>query len=225
MRGEVEHRLLTTVEHRGLVVLDLGAKALLALSLAVVLVDPAWGNLEGKGSVARALGYPLVALVVPVWWWARTLRAGSVRPPYPWLADALLTGTGFSDILGNRLDLYDEVVWFDDVMHLVTSVAICSAVLLLTAARDASLRQLAERSVAVGMTISLTWELLEYAAFVTRSSELRTAYADTLGDLTLNWLGTIVAAALVHLRWRHHVSAPVTPSPRGSTARARQGSP
>jgi hypothetical protein len=212
------------VDHRGLAVVDLVAKGLLLSSIALVAADPTWGNLEDKGATLRALTYPLVAFVVPVWWWVRTLRGGGANPPYPWLADVLLTGTGFSDILGNRLDLYDDVVWFDDFMHLATSVAVCSAVLLLTADRAASLTQLLERSVAVGMTIALVWELLEYGAFVTRSSELRTAYADTLGDLALNWLGAMAAALLVHLRWRHHVVPPVS-SPRASRARARQGSP
>ena len=35
----------------------------------------------------------------------------------PWLPDLLITITCFTDILGNRMDLYDTVVWFDDWMH------------------------------------------------------------------------------------------------------------
>lgn len=213
------------VDHPSLAVVDLVAKGLLLSSIALVAADPTWGNLEDKGATLRALTYPLVAFVVPVWWWVRTLRGGGASPPYPWLADVLLTCTGFSDILGNRFDLYDEVVWFDDFMHLATSLAICSALLLLTLADDASPRQLLERSVALGATIALVWELLEYAAFVTRSSELRTAYADTLGDLTLNWVGAVAAALLVHLCWRHHAAGSLNPLPRASTARARQEFP
>ena len=103
-----------------LVVLDVLGKAALVASLAIVLVDPAWGNLEGKAPTARALTYPLVAFAVPVWWLLR-------RPAraYPWLADVLLTVVAFSDILGNRLDLYDSVVWFDDLMHV--TVVTCAA--------------------------------------------------------------------------------------------------
>ena len=88
-----------------LAVLDVLGKVVLVVSLVAVLVDPSWGNLEGKAPTARALTYPLVAFAVPVWWHVR-------RPAraYPWLADLLLTVVAFSDILGNRLDLYDSVV-------------------------------------------------------------------------------------------------------------------
>jgi hypothetical protein len=34
--------------------------------------------------------------------------------------DLLITLTCFTDIMGNRMDLYDTVVWFDDWMHFST---------------------------------------------------------------------------------------------------------
>ncbi|KQV69582.1 hypothetical protein ASC64_06975 [Nocardioides sp. Root122] len=54
-----------------------------------------------------------------------------------------------------------------------------------------------EIGVAAGMTLALWWEVWEYLAFVTRSSEVGTAYADTVGDLTLGWAGAVVASLLV----------------------------
>ncbi len=183
--------------------LDVLGKAVLLVFLVVVLLDPAWGNLEGKAPTARALTYPLLAFAVPLWWQVR-------RPSgdYPWLADLLLTLAAFSDILGNRLDLYDQVVWFDDVMHVAVVTWIAAALVLLTMPRTSSAVAVLERSVALGMTAALAWELFELVAFVTRSAELPSAYADTLGDLLAGWCGSVLAALLVHHAWRHHLPPP-----------------
>ena len=73
------------------------------------------------------------------------------------------------------------------------------------AAIDAALAVL-ERSLALGMTAALAWELFELVSFVTRSTELPTAYADTLGDLLAGWVGAgcfaVTAAAAWPLRTR-----------------------
>ena len=183
--------------------LDVLGKAVLVVFLVVVLLDPGWGNLEGKAPTARALTYPLLAFAVPLWWQVR-------RPSgdYPWLADLLLTLAAFSDILGNRLDLYDRVMWFDDVMHVAVVTWISAALVLLTMTRTSSAVAVLERSIALGMTAALAWELFELVAFVTRSAELPSAYADTLGDLFAGWCGTVLAALLVHHAWRHHLPPP-----------------
>jgi hypothetical protein len=173
---------------------DLAAKAVLVLMIVLVLVDPGWGNLEGKAPQARAIIYPLFAFLLPAIWWGRWRR----RTPFPWVADLLVTVPCFSDVLGNRLDLFDRVVWFDDWMHLLNSVLIAAAVILLTVDRHARFLAVVERGVAVSVTASLAWELFEYLSFMTRSSERPMAYTDTLGDLLLSWLGALVAAVLVH---------------------------
>jgi hypothetical protein len=181
-------------------VLDVVGKVVLLAFLALVLVDPAWGNLEGKAPTARAVTYPLVAFAVPFWWAVRRPAA-----PYPWLPDLLLTLTGFSDLLGNRLDLYDSLVRFDDWMHFSNVACATAALVLLTMHRTVSATAVLERSVALGMSVALAWEVFEYTAFLTRSTELPTAYADTIGDLVLGWFGALAAALLVHSTWRHHL--------------------
>lgn len=188
------------VQSPAVAALDVLGKVALLAFLAAVVVDPAWGNLEGKAPTGRALTYPMLAFLLPAWWTVR-------RPsgPYPWLSDLLLTFTGFSDILGNRLDLYDRVVWFDDWMHFANVGCVTAALVLVTMHRTVSAVAVLERSVALGMTAALTWELFEYASFVTRSSELPTAYSDTLGDLAAGWAGAVAAAMLVHFAWRHHL--------------------
>ena len=186
--------------------LDVLAKVVLLVAMARVAVEPEWGNLEGKAPGTRALTYPLLALVVPVWHLAR--RSGR---PYPWGADVLVTLPAFSDILGNRLDLFDQVLWFDDVMHAVNTGALSAAVILLGGAAGAPLVRRLEVAVASGMTLALVWELWEYAAFVMRSAEASSAYVDTLGDLSLGWGGCLAAAVLTGERLRT-APHPVGPS-------------
>ena len=186
--------------------LDVVAKVVLLVVMARVAVEPEWGNLEGKAPGTRAMTYPLLALVVPVWHLAR-------RPvgPYPWAADLLVTLPAFSDILGNRLDLFDQVLWFDDVMHAVNTGALGAAVILLGGAAGATLVRRLEVAVASGMTRARVWELWEYAAFVMRSAEASSAYVDTLGDLSLGWGGCLAAAVLTGERLRT-APHPVGPS-------------
>jgi hypothetical protein len=177
------------------VALDVGAKVLLLFALTRVALDPAWGNLEGKAPMTRALTYPMLAFLVPFGCLWR-----STTVPYPWVADLMLTVPAFSDLLGNRFDLYDRVTWFDDVMHFVCTGTLSAAVVLLTGAAQASLRRRLEIAVAAGLTLALTWEVWEYLAFVTRSGEVGTAYRDTVGDLALGWLGAVAAAVLLGLQ-------------------------
>jgi hypothetical protein len=172
---------------------DVVAKAVLVVLLVLVVVEPEYGNLEGKAPVARAVVYPLLAFALPFVWLARPRRG-----PYPWTADLLLTLVCFSDILGNRLDLYDRVVWFDDWMHLMNAGLVSAAALLLTEPDATHLPDLLDRAVAVGLTASLAWELFELATFMTHSTERPMAYEDTLLDLTLGLVGACVAALVVH---------------------------
>ena len=170
----------------------------------LAVLDPDWGNMAGKAPVARAVTYPLWSLTVPVVWFL----TGGQRHACPWIPDTFVTITCFTDVLGNRLDLYDRLLWFDDGVHLVNVALLSAALLLLTTDDQTSTICLLERSIAFGTSAALTWELYEFVAFVTRSPERTTAYADTLGDLALGWLGAVVAAAavaVVHTRERSGV--------------------
>jgi hypothetical protein len=62
----------------------------------------------------RLVGYPLVALAVPVWWALRGRRR------YPHAADLCLTAPFLLDTAGNTANLYDSVWWWDDAMHVAT---------------------------------------------------------------------------------------------------------
>lgn len=170
------------------------AKGALVLMLLLAVAYPDQANLRDKAAGVRAIGYPLVSFTVPLLWW--TLWRD--RMSFPWLPDLLITITCFSDVLGNRMDLYDTVVWFDDWMHLVNTGLLAAAFILLTLPRGVGLGRVVERGLAFGATAAITWEVAEFFAFLSRSTEREFAYADTLGDLTLGTAGAVLAAVLVH---------------------------
>ena len=118
------------------------------------------------------------------------------------MADLLITITCFTDILGNRMDLYDTVLWFDDWMHFVDTSLLGRAFILLTLPRSTGFWRVLERGLAFGATAAIAWEVAEYFAFIGRSSEREFAYADTLGDLSLGTAGAVLAAVAVHVLWR-----------------------
>lgn len=172
--------------------LDIAVKVVLLALVALVAVSPEWGNLEGKAPMARALTYPMLALVTPV-----VIRLIRRDRPFPWLADLMVSLVGFSDILGNRLDLYDTISWFDDGMHFVNTGLLAGALVALTTSDRHSALDVVVRALGIGLTLALAWEVWEYRAFVVRSPELPTAYADTVVDLSLGWAGSLVAGGIV----------------------------
>jgi hypothetical protein len=178
--------------------LDVTAKLLLVLLLALALVYPELGNMQDKAAGLRAVSYPMLAFTVPVIWYLYWRD----RASFPWLADLLVTVTCFTDTLGNRMDLYDTVVWFDDWMHFMNTGLLTGAVILLTLPRTSSLGATLERALAFGVTAAVAWELAEYFAFISKSAERLSAYSDTLGDLALGSLGAALAAVVIHASWR-----------------------
>lgn len=177
---------------------DATAKGLLLLLLVLALIDPDGSHLRDKAAEARAIGYPLVSFTVPAIW----LLVWKERASFPWLADLLVTLTCFTDILGNRMDLYDTVVWFDDLMHFANTGLIAAAIILLTLHRSAPRYRVVERALAVGATAAIAWEIAEFFAFISGGAEHAFAYEDTLGDLGLGVLGSITAALVLHHLWQ-----------------------
>lgn len=185
---------------RAAVVVDVVAKAGLVVLLVIAVAYPDLGNVRGKASGLRAVAYPLGAMVVPIVWWLCWRRR-----PFPWLGDALVTLPWFTDTLGNRLNLFDTVAWFDDWIHLVNWALLTAGVLVLTMRSGCGLRETIERALAFGVTAALGWELAEYVAFIRTSPELDTAYTDTLVDLALGSLGSALAGVLIWTLWRRRL--------------------
>lgn len=178
--------------------LDIGAKIGLLLLLALALTHPDLGNMRDKAAGLRAVAYPLLSFTIPIIWFLFWRH----RSSFPWLADLFVTITCFTDILGNRLDLYDTIVWFDDWVHFMNTGLLTAAFVLLTLPRTATFGATLERSLAFGVTAALAWEIAEYYAFLSSHSERTGAYRDTLGDMGLGALGAVVAAVVIHAMWQ-----------------------
>jgi hypothetical protein len=174
--------------------LTIALKALLIGLLLLAVLRPDLPQFEGKAMTGRAIGYPIAALIVPAVWWI--LRRRGRRVAYPYALDILLVLPFLIDVVGNALDLYDTLEWWDDANHFVNWG-------ILTAAFGQLLLRLRlERWVVAGLAVgfgavtAVLWEFAEYFAFIRNSPELRTAYTDTLGDLALGLTGSVIAAAI-----------------------------
>ena len=186
---------------------NLAAKIGLFLLLGLALIVPGLGNMDGKGLVPRAVGYPVAAMAIPfIWftWWRP-------RASFPWTADFLVTFACFSDIFGNFLNLYDSIESFDNWIHFVNTGLLTAAVILLTMHRSSSLGAVIERALAFGVSAALIWEIAEYFAFLRWSPERLGAYADTLSDMSLGAVGSLIAGGWIYALWRRGHLADVAP--------------
>jgi hypothetical protein len=174
-------------------VLAVAAKMLLFALLLSAIIWPDLSGIKGKASTARLVVYPIGAMALPVFWYGA--RRG--RQAFPWLADLLITLPWLVDLAGNRLDLFDAVSWWDDLMHFVLWGLLTAGVLLAFTAPGTGRRLTVMLALGFGTTAAVIWELGEYVAFVRHSSELQTAYTDTLGDLTLGSLGALLAGLVL----------------------------
>jgi hypothetical protein len=177
---------------------DVAVKAALIGLLLLAVLFPDLPQFEGKAMTGRALVYPLAAVIVPLGWWLYGRRRSD---RYPYALDILLVLPFLIDVVGNALDLYDKIDWWDDANHFVNWA------LLVAAFGQLLVRLPVGRVAAVGLAIgfgavsAIVWEVAEYFAFIRDSSELDTAYTDTLGDLVLGTSGSVVAALITAWLW------------------------
>jgi hypothetical protein len=176
----------------------LAAKVLLFGLLLTALIWPDLSGIKGKASTARLIVYPIGGMVLPLWWWAYGRRRSKLHVSFPWTADLLMTLPWLIDLIGNRLNLFDTVDWWDDAMHFILWGLLTAGVLLAFAPRNLSRAITAFVALGFGATAAVIWELGEYVAFVRNSPELQTAYTDTLGDLALGTLGAVMAGLILY---------------------------
>ena len=144
---------------------------------------------DGKGFGYRLVAYPALLAVPPlVWAWRHRGAA------LPWGALALVWSPFLLDVTGNTLDLFDAVVWWDDLMHFVSWGLLCGGLglLLVPYLRPAWVQVLLVTG--LGSLLAIGWELGEWWTFIRRGTELDGAYQDTLGDEALGTLGAFLAA-------------------------------
>jgi hypothetical protein len=185
--------MLHFVPARAPLLADLAVKGLLLALLLLAVVRPDLPQFEGKAMGGRALAYPLALAVVPVGWLLVRRRRG--RPvAYPYATDVLVTLPFLIDTVGNALDLYDSIDWWDDLNHFVNWGLLTAGFGQLLLRLRLTPAVIFGLCVGFGAVTAILWELGEYFAFIRNSDELETAYTDTLGDLTLGLSGAVVAA-------------------------------
>ena len=174
-----------------LLALDVSAKLVLFGLLLHALANPELPQYADKAMRARAALYPLAVLAIPMAWWLFARQR-----PFPVLADLLFTLPFLIDTAGNSLDLYDRIEWWDDVNHLGNWILLSAAFVCLGWPHDAARLTRVALGVGFGAAAAILWELLEYVTFIPDSPEAATAYQDTLGDLALGLLGSLVGASV-----------------------------
>jgi hypothetical protein len=182
-------------------------KAALVGLLLFAVARPDLHQFAGKAMVARAIAYPVSALIVPVGWWIARRRGLGGR--YPYVLDILVVLPFLVDTAGNAANLYDTIGWWDDLSHLVNWGIVVAAFGQVLIRLPLSRLVTASLAVGCGAVTAILWEFLEYATFLCHSRERTTAYTDTLGDLALGLTGSVVAAVLtVTLLWPGATAAP-----------------
>ena len=166
---------------------NFGVKAIL-IGLLAIGAFSGLQQFEGKAFLWRLAIYPIAALIIPVIW---TMLGR--RPAYPYAADVLLTLPFLIDTAGNALDFYDTIEWWDDANHFVNWMLLSGAVGVLAWRNRTGRWESVAFVVGFGAVSAILWEVAEYFAFIRHSSELATAYSDTLGDLALGLTGSVVA--------------------------------
>lgn len=137
--------------------------------------------------------------------------AVAVRPLLlPRLYDLLLLLALSVQGVGEASGAYDDLVWFDRVVHLVVPL-LASGALYVALARldvlpdprdDTGVRHLigiALVTFALGAAFGAVWELYEWLSDAVFGSQLQESNADTIGDLAMDCLGALGAAGLLVL--------------------------
>jgi hypothetical protein len=182
------------VSRRGWLAVDIAIKVATVVLLVWAVLNPELPQFTGKAFTGRAIAYPIALLVLPVAWWLLGRPRGMA---FPVGADILLGLPFLIDVVGNTLNFYDAIEWWDDANHLVNWFLHTAAIGLLLRLGSWGAGTRAALAVGWAATTAILWELAEYVAFVPNSPEAATAYADTLGDLALGLIGGTVAAVLV----------------------------
>lgn len=106
----------------------------------------------------------------------------------------------------NVIDLYRTVEWWDVVMHLVCTAVLTAMLYELLVRLDVvpglGAPTLKRRTVIVaftgiGLAISALWEMVEWVGFVGITDDIFVEYHDTIGDMAVGGLGSLIAGIVV----------------------------
>lgn len=177
---------------------NIAAKILLIGLLVHLVLNPDLPQYQNKGMAWRLALYPLV--VFGTYFVYLIVRYRSQRKiAYPYLIDLIVTLCITIDMLGNTLNYYDSITWWDDLMHFgLTIFWVLIVGMLLRKNTGLSRLNVAALTLGAGAVAHILWEIAEYLTFVPSNSlEAPGAYRDTVGDLALGLLGAGVGAFLI----------------------------
>ncbi len=149
---------------------------------------------EGKGWAVRLVAYPTLMLLAPAIWWAAR-RGRDESPPYG--AFGLIMLPFLSDTIGNWLDLFRTVSWWDEASHAAHWFLLCAGLGLLVSGPVRPRWVVVPLVTGIGALLALAWELGEWWLFIRHGTEARGAHRDTLGDESLGVVGALAAAFVV----------------------------
>ena len=201
-------RRLANLSPSSVLTIDLAIKVVTVGLLGWAILNPDLPQFQGKAFAGRAIAYPVALLIIPLGWWV----FGSRTIPFPVAADILFGLPFLIDVVGNALNLYDTIEWWDDANHLVNWALQTSAVGLLLRYGEWSPTIRAALAFGYAVTTAVLWEFAEYVTFVPNSPEAATAYADTLLDIALGMVGGLAAAVATS---RMPLIRPDSPRPPG----------
>ena len=177
---------------RASLAVDLAVKVATIGLLAWAVLNPDLPQFQGKAFTGRAIAYPVALLVFPIGWWL----FGRRRIPFPIAADILFGLPFLIDVVGNALNLYDTIDWWDDANHLVNwALHTAAAGLLLRYGQWTPTTRVA-LAFGYAVTSAVLWEFAEFVTFVPNSPEAATAYADTLFDIFNGMIGGLIGAVV-----------------------------
>ncbi len=182
-------------------------KVAVLVLLAVALVDPDLSGMKSKGLSARLIAYPAGLIALPLL--CAVVRRWSPRLRVDWTADLWCTVPILVDLLGNRLDLFDRLWWWDDAVHVLMHGLITAGLLRQFRAAATRSEVIVAAAAFAGLS-GLAWEVAEYLAFIRHGVELGSAYLDTLGDLTGGMVGSLLAGIAWSMTSKHRRQASST---------------
>jgi hypothetical protein len=168
-----------------------GVRIALVLALAFSVTFPGLPQFEGKGMAFRAPFYLLPMGAVPLGW-----RLRGRRPPYPFLADALVVSPFLVDTLGNALNFYNTYDSTDDVLHALNWVLLVGGITLLLLRTAIPTLAVWALAYGIGGLAIIWWEAAEWLVQELGTAGLNLTYGDTIGDLILSSTGGAVGALL-----------------------------
>ena len=153
--------------------------------LSIVVAAIGWGLLSGLSFVAV-----VAVMLIP--------RVLHVRPAFDITFGLAILFSTWSSVLG----VYITTKWWDLPMHFLTN-GICAALLFVVLVRldvladPATLKHptlsATVTTTALGLSIGVLWEFFEWFGHSFIDEEIFVAYEDTLGDLVVGGLGSLLA--------------------------------